>query len=111
MNTVERILDLIKKYNITAKKLAEEAGLSSSAVTEWKSGKANPSYGAVIKISNYFNINPDYLLCKSDHIASDPDIVTIQRLRSKLSAKDREKMMQLLRITFDEAFPKEEGED
>ena len=66
MNTIERILDLIKKNNITARKLTEEAQLSSSAITEWKNGKANPSYGAIVKIAIYFNVNPDYLQCKTD---------------------------------------------
>lgn len=66
MNTIERILDLIKKNNITAKKLTEDVNISSSSISDWKSGKANPSYSAVIKIAQYFNVSTDYLLCNTD---------------------------------------------
>ena len=62
MNTIERILLLINKHNITAKKLTNDLELSNSAITGWKKGKGRPSIDAIIKISKYFNVTSDWLL-------------------------------------------------
>jgi len=66
MSTLDRIQSLMSAYNMTAKQLVIELGLYSSAISDWKRGKALPSYDAIIKISQYFNISSDYLLCLTD---------------------------------------------
>ena len=70
MDTIERILFLIKQHDITAAHLLREAKLNPTSVTEWKKGKAKPSYGALVKIANYFNVSVEYLEGKTD----DPKI-------------------------------------
>ncbi|MGB4438477.1 MAG: helix-turn-helix transcriptional regulator [Sedimentibacter sp.] len=64
---IERILELLKINCIPAKKLTDELGLSNSAVTDWKKGRAKPSTDAVIKIANYFNVSTDYILTGKDY--------------------------------------------
>ena len=59
---LDKILYLIKVQGITAKKLTADTGISSSAITEWKKGKANPSAEAIVKIAEYFNVSTDFLL-------------------------------------------------
>ena len=65
MNTVEKILKLIKKNNITAYKLTSDLKLSNSAITEWKKGKANPSVKVLIKIAEYFGLSLNYFYQES----------------------------------------------
>lgn len=72
MNIVDRILFLIDKNNINAKKLTCDLELSSSAITDWKKGKGRPSIDAIIKISKYFNVTSDWLLTGEDEILSLP---------------------------------------
>ena len=67
MNTVERILSLISQNNITAAHLLREAKLNSSSINDWKKGKAKPSYGALVKIADYFNVSVEYLEGKTDN--------------------------------------------
>jgi len=62
MSAVEIIIHLMKEKNITAYQLTLACGLSNSAVTDWKSGKAKPSADALSKIADYFNVSVDYLL-------------------------------------------------
>lgn len=64
MNTIDRILDLMNKNKITAKKLTKEANLPASSITEWKNGKYEPSANAIAKIADYFGVSTDYLLGK-----------------------------------------------
>ena len=67
MTTIERIINLINAKGISAKKMLTELELSSSSITDWKKGKAKPSYGAIVKISKYFDVCEDYLLCKTNN--------------------------------------------
>lgn len=70
MNTTERIFDLIYKRKINAKTLSLATGISTGNISDWKNGKVNPSYGAIVKIAKYFNVSPEYLECKTDELSS-----------------------------------------
>ena len=71
---IERILDLMKKNGIKAAKLTADLGMGKSSVTDWKNKKAKPSYGALVKIAEYFNVSVDYLQGKTDDPNSDESI-------------------------------------
>ena len=66
METVQRILDLIDRHNITAAQLQRDTKLSPSLITQWKKGLFSPSYGALVKIADYFNVSVEYLEGKTD---------------------------------------------
>ena len=66
LDAVQRILDLMDKHNINAAQLQRNAKLSPSLITQWKKGLFKPSYGALVKIANYFNVSVEYLECKTD---------------------------------------------
>ncbi|HBH0239031.1 TPA: helix-turn-helix transcriptional regulator [Clostridioides difficile] len=59
---INRILDLMKKNNITAKQLTNDLEISNSSVSDWKKGKGKPSSDAIVKMAEYFNVTTDYLL-------------------------------------------------
>ena len=59
---IERLLLLMNKNGVNALTLTTELGLSNSAVTDWKKGKAKPSADAIIKLADYFGVTTDYLL-------------------------------------------------
>lgn len=63
---IERILDLLKKNNMTAAKLTEILKIHKSSVTEWKKGKTKPSIEIIIQISSLFHVSTDYLLLGKD---------------------------------------------
>ena len=66
MTTIDRIFQIIKDNNLTAKEFAQTTGLSQGNITDWKTGRAKPSTEALIKIANAYNISIDYLLCRSN---------------------------------------------
>ena len=91
---ITRILKLIKDNNINAKILVSSTGLSSSSITEWKKGRANPSADAVIKIADYFGVSTDYILTgkENDQNLSELDLELLQLFR-KLDEKDKLKFL------------------
>ena len=66
MTTVDRIFQLIKENNLTAKEFANIVGISQGNITDWKTGRANPSVKALEKIQYKFNVSMEWLLGKSD---------------------------------------------
>lgn len=62
MDTLDKIILLIKEKGIEQKKFALDLGLASSAVTDWKSGRNKSYIKHIDKIASYFNVSTDYLL-------------------------------------------------
>ena len=65
-NSTKIIMDLIKKHNITKALLERECGLANGTITNWEKGRNKPSYGAIVKISKYFNVSESFLLGEND---------------------------------------------
>lgn len=114
-NILSMIKELCTKDGITIAELERNLNFSSALISKWN--KSIPTIDKVRLVADYFNVSVDYLLGRTDisstidETLSDPDLVTIQRLRSNLSVRDKEKMMQMMRIQFAEDFPKEDGDD
>ena len=62
MNTVEKILKLIKEKDITERAFLADLNFDRTALSQWKKGQ-NESYRKHIhKIADYFSVPTDYLL-------------------------------------------------
>ena len=70
MNTIEKILKLIKEKGITEKEFLNDLKFDKTAMSQWKKGQ-NVSYKKYInRIADYFGVTTDYLL-KDDLLAPD----------------------------------------
>ena len=65
MNTIEKVLNLIENTGKTDNSLEKEIGLSRGAINNWRSQKGKPSFDALVKISNYFDISLDFFADKT----------------------------------------------
>lgn len=105
----ERIKDLCQRKGITMCKLESDLGFGNGSVKKWESS-SSPSVDKIVKVATYFDISTDYLLGRSDietsisELIGDEDIISFQRARQRMTPKDREKMMQMLKIGFEYAF-------
>lgn len=61
-----RLKQLREIANLTQKELANKLETSQQNIAFWESGKRNPKYEMLKKLSMFFNVNPDYLLGKTD---------------------------------------------
>ena len=62
MDIVDNIFRLIKENHITAKKFADDIGVSNGNVSDWKYGKSKPGVSVLPKIAEYFSVSVDFLL-------------------------------------------------
>lgn len=99
----------LKKYmelnNKTQADLINDLGLSSSTISNWYTGQKLPRMNKIEMLANYFGINKsDLLEEKTINKPIDKDIERIERAREKMDTKDKEKMMQVLELAFEEFF-------
>ncbi|MGD6940970.1 helix-turn-helix domain-containing protein [Cytobacillus gottheilii] len=58
----EQLIKLRKENNKTQEDLAKLLGVTRPAYTAYESGKRNPDYESLIKLSEYYDVSLDFLL-------------------------------------------------
>jgi transcriptional regulator with XRE-family HTH domain len=67
MNTGERIRALRSERGLSVTDLALIIGKDKSAVSRWETGDVtNLTSNPLLKMSEYFNVSIDYILCRTD---------------------------------------------
>ena len=62
MDTLEKILNLMKDNNCDNQQLAIALGLNRQVVTDWRAGRSKSYKKYLYQIADYFNVSVDYLL-------------------------------------------------
>ena len=102
---------LRKEKGITQEELGKILGVTTSMVGMYETNARKPSYEVLLKMADYFGVSTDYLLGKSSDQKEgemETEIQLIQRAHKKMDAKQRKKMMDILKLTFEELFNEEE---
>lgn len=109
----QRIKALCEKRNISISKLESELGFGNASIKKW--GRTiSPSISKIVKVATYFDVSADYLLGRTDiessisKVIEDEDIISFQRARQKMTQRDKDKMMQMLKLSFEYAFSDQE---
>lgn len=111
-----RIKSLCQKNGITITQLESTLGFGSSSIKKWEK-TSSPSVDKIMKVASYFNVSLDYLMGRTDiessisELLEDDDIISFQRARMKMTPKDRDKSMQMLKLGFEYAFADEEDDN
>lgn len=53
---------LLQKKGVSSYKVAKEAGITQTALSNWKSGRSTPTAKTLQKIADYFGVTIDYLM-------------------------------------------------
>lgn len=57
-----KLRELRKKCGLTMKELGIEIGVAESTISQYETGKRQPDYETLLKLSEYFGVSVDYLL-------------------------------------------------
>lgn len=53
---------IMSECNMTPYRLAKQAGISQSSLSDWKHGKGKPKHETLVKIAKVLNVSPEYLI-------------------------------------------------
>jgi transcriptional regulator with XRE-family HTH domain len=62
----QRLTELLKLNKISKRALAREIGVSAASISDWSTGKVQPTAENIYLIAKYFNESADYLLGLAD---------------------------------------------
>jgi transcriptional regulator with XRE-family HTH domain len=67
MTIYDRIKELRKERKLTQIELAKGIGYSQATIADWERGIIRPTWEAVIKLADYFDVSADYLLGRKEY--------------------------------------------
>lgn len=94
---------LLQKNGVTPYKVAKEAGVTQTALSNWKSGRSTPTTKTLQKIADYFGVTIDYLMTgnESGEKNSSPLTSRDQRDIEKILEQTREQLTSQEGLMFD----------
>lgn len=106
-----RLKELRKKAGLSQKRLAEIFNVAQNTISQWELGLRTMDIDTASKLADFFNVSVDYFLGRTDDplgkVDLEPDIRMISRAAQKMDPEKRNKMLRLLKITFEEEFKDE----
>lgn len=68
MNNIfaSRLSDLLKENNLSKRGFAQKIGVSAMSVSDWSTGKVQPTAENIYTVAVYFDVSSDYLLGLED---------------------------------------------
>ena len=72
----DRLVLLRKELKLTQYQLAEKLGFSRGQIGNYEQGTREPDQETLLKISNFFDVSLDYLLCKTEYRKFNPEKLT-----------------------------------
>lgn len=97
MSVKDRIVQKRKEMGLNQTELAKRAGLKPPAISQYESGVRNPSYEAIVKLSNALNVKVDYLVSgtidNDEQISLDPQTQVLSKIMQHLSQNHKEKLI------------------
>ena len=61
-----RLTDLLKENNLSKRGFAQKIGVSAMSVSDWTTGKVQPTAENIYTVAVYFDVTADYLLGLED---------------------------------------------
>ncbi|WP_230398014.1 helix-turn-helix domain-containing protein [Novisyntrophococcus fermenticellae] len=83
---------LLQKHGVSAYRVAKDAGVTQTALSNWKSGRNTPSMITLQKIADYFGVTVDYLMTGKEPERKEP----------ALTSKDERDIAKMLQNTLEE---------
>ena len=80
---------------VTIKAVAKEAGVTQTALSNWKSGRSTPSSKTLQKVADYFGVTVDYLMTGRNEIKEKAPELTARDERD--IKKDLDNIMDKIR--------------
>ena len=63
----KRLTELLNENKISKRALALKIGVSAMSISDWSTGKVQPTAENIYLIAQYFHVSADYLLGLSDY--------------------------------------------
>lgn len=84
---------LLQKHGVTSYKVAKEAGVTQTALSNWKAGRSTPTTKTLQKIADYFGVTVDYLISGKNDSSEESGETELNTRDERDIAKDLDRIM------------------
>ena len=99
MKFKDRLKELRIENNCTAAKLASYLNYGGTAISNYESGRNEPSIDILIKIAEYFDVSVDYLVGKTNNKKYELNIDNeFNKIFSELNTKDKYMIIDIIKF-------------
>ncbi len=100
-----------KMMGLSQRQLAEQVGLNNATISKLeKDPSLEPDIRTIQLLAEALHLDYSYLLSLNETIQDDPELRIIARAKNNMSPEERQRMMEMLRTTFDVAFANAESD-
>ena len=92
---------LLQKNGISAYKVSKEAGVTQTALSNWKNGRNTPSAQTLQKIADYFGVSIDYLRTGKELKDKEPKLKPRDEKDIKNILENTEQLLEQDGLMFD----------
>ncbi|GAA0179066.1 helix-turn-helix transcriptional regulator [Clostridium sediminicola] len=94
-----------KSKGLSQRQLAKEISISHSTISRIeKDDGISPDNSTLRALAKRLEVDYNYLLALNKSIDDEPEIRIIQRAAKKMNASEKEKMLNILKLSFEELF-------
>ena len=97
-----------------ASQVAQDLGVAQSSISSYLNGKRSPKVAFLSKVAQQYDVNIEWLLgypdapkypdLRDEGPEPDEDIVILSRAAKKMSPEDRQKLIEMAKVVFKDAF-------
>ena len=100
-----------KIMGLSQRQLAEKIGLNNATISKLeKDPSLDPDIRTIQLLADALGLDYTYLLSLNETVKDDRDLRIIARAKENMTPEEQERMMQILRTTFDTAFADAESD-
>jgi len=100
-----------KMMGLSQRQLAEKIGLNNATISKLeKDPSLDPDIRTIQLLADALGLDYTYLLSLNETVKDDRDLRIIARAKENMTPEEQERMMQILRTTFDTAFANAESD-
>lgn len=107
----ERIKEARIKAGMTQSELADKVGVKFAAIHKYENGLVvNLKRETIFALAKALDVKPSYLMCVDQEelpeevVNADEDIVILSRAAKKMTPEDRQKLIEMAKVVFKDAF-------
>lgn len=97
MSKIPNLFRAMEIKGITAKELSEQTNISTGNISDWKSGRCQPSIDSLKIISEYLNLPVDYLIGNDDYFLTENEWLLIKEFRN-MNQEQQEKLLKDINV-------------
>lgn len=111
MDTLNKIVELLKENKRTQQELMVYLGLEKSTFSSWKSGKSKSYTKYIDKIAEFFNVSTDYLLKGEEPSTNDMPAIYFSIAQNAQKAQLTEHDVDVINKLIASMIEEHNGED